>query len=167
MKSSLLFEFEVNKNDSTIHVKREFAANVDTVWEAWTHPEILDLWWAPKPYRTKTKSMDFTVNGYWLYAMISPEGEKHWCRADYKTIDIPKSFSCLDAFCDESGQHDTSMPRTHWTNIFSENTGRTTVDITLKYESLSDLEKIIEMGFREGFSMALENLDLYLESYTG
>lgn len=36
--------------------------------------------------------------------------------------------------------------------------------IGIEYDELADLEKIIEMGFKEGFTMALENLDLYLES---
>ena len=73
-----------------------------------------------------------------------------------------KQFSGLDAFCDENGTVNTDMPRTLWTNTFTENAGTTTVNIIAKYESLADLEKIIEMGFKEGFTMALENLDQYI-----
>ena len=164
MKSSLLFDFTVNKENNTVNVKREFAANLDLVWDAWTKPEILDLWWAPKPYQAKTKSMNFKEGGYWLYVMISPQDEKHWCRNDYHKIDPKKSFSGLDAFCDENGNINQDMPRTLWTNVFSENEDSTFVNITAKYNSLSDLEKIIEMGFKEGFTMALENLDQYIEA---
>jgi len=164
MKSSLLFDFTVNKENNTVNVKREFAANLDLVWDAWTKPEILDLWWAPKPYQAKTKSMDFKEGGSWLYVMISPQDEKHWCRNDYHKIDPKKSFSGLDAFCDENGNINQDMPRTLWTNVFSENEDSTFVNITAKYNSLSDLEKIIEMGFKEGFTMALENLDQYIEA---
>jgi len=164
MKSNLKFDFIVNKEDNTINVQREFAANLELVWEAWTNPEILDLWWAPKPYRTETKSMDFREGGMWLYAMISPEDEKHWCRNDYYKIEHQKSFSGLDAFCDENGDVNTNFPRTLWTNRFTGNGDITTVHIVSKYESLADLEKIIEMGFKEGFTMALENLDQYIEA---
>jgi uncharacterized glyoxalase superfamily protein PhnB/uncharacterized protein YndB with AHSA1/START domain len=163
MNSNLLFDFTVNKESKTVNVKREFAANLELVWEAWTNPEILDQWWAPKPYRTVTKSMDFREGGTWLYAMISPQDEKHWCKNDYQKIEHQKKFSGLDAFCDENGTVDTNMPRTLWTNTFAENAGTTMVNIVAKYESLADLEKVIEMGFKEGFSMALENLDLYIE----
>lgn len=164
MNSNLKFDFTVNKENNTVNVKREFAANLELVWDAWTKPEILDQWWAPKPYRTETKSIDFREGGMWLYAMISPENVKHWCKNDYHKIEHQQSFSGLDAFCDENGEVNKEMPRTFWTNEFNENGNTTLVNITAKYDSLSDLEKIIEMGFKEGFTMALENLDQYIEA---
>ncbi|MEQ9167995.1 MAG: SRPBCC domain-containing protein [Fulvivirga sp.] len=162
MKSSLLFDFTVDKENATVHVKREFAAPKKIVWDAWTKPEILDIWWAPKPYRTETKSMDFREGGMWLYAMVSPENVKHWCKNDYQKIKPLTMFSGLDAFCDENGIINKQMPRTLWKNEFSENGDTTIVNITAKYDSLSDLEKVIAMGFKEGLSMALENLDQYI-----
>lgn len=164
MNSNLKFDFTINKENNTVNVKREFAANLELVWEAWTIPEILDQWWAPKPYRTKTKSMDFIEGGMWLYAMISPEDEKHWCKNDFHKIEPQKSFTGLDAFCDENGIVNTDMPRTLWTNTFIENGATTMVNIVAKYENLADLEKIIALGFKEGFTMALENLDQYIEA---
>lgn len=167
MKTNLLFDFTVDKENNTIHVKREFAASRELVWDAWTKPEILDQWWAPKPYRTETKSMDLREGGRWLYAMVSPKDEKHWCKADYKSVEDQKSLSWLDAFCDENGNANTTKPRTFWTNIFTEEDGVTTVNVTLKHDSLKDIETLIEMGFREGFTMALENLDELLERSSG
>lgn len=164
MKSNLLFDFSVNKENKTISVKREFAAGLDQVWAAWTRSELLDQWWAPKPYHVKTKSMDFREGGSWLYAMISPENEAHWCTLDYKKITDRESFSGLDAFCDEQGNINTGFPRSLWTNSFSGNNETTTVDILIRYDDLSDLEKILEMGFREGFTMCLGNLDELLET---
>ncbi len=164
MNTHLLFDFSVDKQNNTINVKREFAAEVELVWAAWTTPELLDQWWAPKPYQTKTKSMDFRVGGSWLYAMISPEGQEHWCRADYQQIDPQKSFSGLDAFCDKEGNIDQTFPRSLWNNTFNASGENTVVDIVIKYEQLADLEKIIELGFKEGFTMALGNLDQYFEA---
>lgn len=165
MKTAQLFEFTVDKGSNTVNVKREFAANLDLVWNAWTKPELLDQWWAPKPYRTETKSMDFKEGGMWLYAMISPSNEKHWCKNDYHKIDWQKSFTGLDAFCDENGSVNQDMPRTIWTNVFSVTGDKTLVTITAKYDSLADLEKIIELGFKEGFTMALGNLDELLLTF--
>ena len=59
MNSNLLFDFIVDKETQTVNVKREFNAGLALVWDAWTKPELLDQWWAPKPYQNKTKSMDF------------------------------------------------------------------------------------------------------------
>lgn len=164
MKSNLVFDFVVNKENNTVNVKKEFDATLDLVWEAWTNPEILDLWWAPKPWKTETVSMDFREGGTWLYYMQGPEGDRHYCKNDYETINIQKSFSGLDAFCDENGKTNEDFPRTLWKNTFSENEGITTVLIVARYDNLEDLEKIIAMGFKEGFTMAIGNLDNYLES---
>jgi uncharacterized glyoxalase superfamily protein PhnB/uncharacterized protein YndB with AHSA1/START domain len=164
MKNHLLFEFTVNKENNTVNVTREFAANLDLVWDAWTKPEILDQWWAPKPYKNVTKSMDFTEGGTWLYYMISPENEVHWCKNDYLKINPKTSYTGLDAFCDEYGNTNTDMPRTEWTNTFTENTETTTVSIVAKYESLEELEKVIAMGFKEGFTMGMNQLDEYISA---
>lgn len=161
---NLLFDLSVNKLNNTIIVKREFAAGLHQVWNAWTRPEILDQWWAPKPYRNVTKSLDFREGGRWLYYMINPKNEVHWCKADYKHIEYEKQINWLDAFCDESGQENTVKPRSLWTINFAESNGITTTNITLEHESLEDLEMMVKMGFNEGFTMGLTNLDEVLLS---
>ena len=164
MNSNLLFDFSVNKENNTIYIKREFDAGIELVWQAWTTPGLLDQWWAPKPYHIETKALHLEVGGVWLYAMVSPKGEKTWCKADYRAIRTNKLLSWLDAFCDENGIENTDKPRSLWTNNFSENSGVTTVDITLRHDKPEDVEAMIKMGFKEGLTMALENLDQYLEA---
>jgi PhnB protein len=164
MNNHLLFDFIVDKSTQTITVKRAFAANLELVWEAWTTAEILDQWWAPAPWRAQTKHMDFREGGYWLYAMVGPAGEKHWSRADYLKIQHQKSFTAMDGFCDENGNPNTAMPRNKWDNQFIAQGDATLVHILLTFDTLEDLEKILSMGFREGFTAGLENLDRYLEA---
>lgn len=162
MKKSILFNFDVDKANKKIMVERSFNAPLDLVWAAWTEPEIMDLWWAPKPWKTETVKMDFRVGGTWLYYMAGPEGERHYCRADYTAIEHEKSYQGLDAFCDENGVINTSMPRNNWNVRFTAQGDTTLVNVQLTFDELSDLEKIIEMGFKEGFTMALGNLDEYI-----
>jgi PhnB protein len=120
MKNSIVFEFSVDKENKVIRVEREFAAPLAKVWAAWTQSEILDQWWAPKPWQTKTKSLDFREGGFWLYAMVGPDNTTQWCRADYKSIITHRSFSGYDAFCDENGNINRDFPRSLWTNQFKE-----------------------------------------------
>ena len=159
MNGNLLSDFTVNIETGTIHIKREFNANLELVWEAWTKPELLEKWWAPKPYHIETKIFDLKVGGTWLYAMVSPQDEKMWCKGDYKAIETSKLLSWLDAFCDENGNENTIKPRSLWTNTFTEKSGITLVSISLKHDKLEDMEQMIEMGFRDGLTMALGNLD--------
>ena len=140
-------------------VVREFDAPLDHVWKAWTESELLDQWWAPKPWRAETKTMDFREGGTWLYSMVGPDGSRHWSRADFKTVIPNKSFIGDDAFCDENGKINPEMPRMHWENEFSETANGTKVTVEITFSSEEQLEKIIEMGFKEGFTMAHGNLD--------
>jgi uncharacterized protein YndB with AHSA1/START domain len=164
MKTSALFDFSIDRENKKIKVGREFAASLTKVWAAWTKSELLDQWWAPKPWKTRTKFLDFREGGFWLYAMVGPEGEIQWCRADYKSVKAFKGFSGRDAFCNENGEIMEDFPGSLWTTRFTENGGSTLVSIEIEYKGIADLEKIIEMGFREGFTAALENLDDLLGS---
>ncbi|MDR2038835.1 MAG: SRPBCC domain-containing protein [Bacteroidales bacterium] len=162
MKNKPLSDFRINTENNTVHITREFAANVEFVWNAWTKPMFLDQWWAPKPYRTETRSMDFKEGGMWLYAMISPENETHWSKAEYKSIEPTRQISWLDAFCDENGNENPEMPHSLWTINFIENNGITSVNINIRHDRTADLEMLIQMGFKEGINMAFENLDKLL-----
>ncbi|WP_194776220.1 SRPBCC domain-containing protein [Pararhodonellum marinum] len=164
MNPAILFNFEVDKTNHSIHVERSFPAPIDLVWAAWTEAEILDQWWAPKPYQAVTKSLDFKVGGRWHYYMKGPEGDIHWCRFDYESIEKEKSFSGIDAFCDENANMNNTKPRVKWKNEFSEEENNTLVNIHLEFNSLEDLETIIQMGFKEGFTAGLENLDQYINA---
>ena len=164
MNKAILFNFNVDKANNQIKVERSFNAPLDLVWSAWTEAEILDQWWAPKPWRAETKTMDFKEGGHWHYAMVSPEGEKHWGKVGFLTIIPQEFFSAFDGFCDENGVLNTSLPRNKWENNFSAQGENTVVNILLSFDTLEDLEKIIEMGFKEGFTAGLENLDQYIES---
>jgi len=160
MSTHLLFDFTVAKEDNRIVVKRTFAAPPDLVWDAWTNADLLDQWWAPKPYLAQTISMNFSPGGMWHYAMVSPEGKKHYCKVYYQTVEPQKMFSYRDAFCDEHGVDMPDMPRMHWVNTFiSDSKDSTTVHLVLTFESEEALETILRMGMQEGFTMALSNLD--------
>ncbi|WP_036384400.1 SRPBCC domain-containing protein [Muricauda sp. MAR_2010_75] len=159
MKTNLLFDFAVDRENSTVLVKREFAAMGDVVWDAFTKPEILDQWWAPQPWVSKTKYMNFEVGGTRLYVMCGPNGEEHWALADFTSITPKTNFQYADAFCDENGNINEEFPRSKWNLDFENQENTTLVNITIKHENLEDLEKIIEMGFKEGFTMALDHLE--------
>lgn len=164
MSKNLAFDFTVDKEKKTISIQREFAAEVSLVWDAYTMPEILDLWWAPKPWKTITKTMDFREGGHWLYAMVGPEGEEHFALASYKIIQPQKRFTGLDAFADAEGNINQDLPQSMWEVQFTDKGKMTLVEFQITFEDLVQLEATIEMGFKEGFTSALGNLDQYLES---
>jgi len=150
-------DFAVDKTTKTVTFSREFDADLSLVWDAYTKQEILDQWWAPKPWTSKTKFMDFEVGGRRFYAMVSPEGQEHWSIQKYTSISPKTNFKLLNAFADKD--ENPELPGSEWDLNFSEQNGKTTVHISIYNESLVRLEKMIEMGFKEGTAMTLKNLD--------
>jgi uncharacterized protein YndB with AHSA1/START domain len=157
MNNDLLFEFTVDKATKTVIITREFDAELSLVWDAFTKAELLDQWVAPKPWVSKTKFMDFKVGGRRFYAMVSPEGQERWAIQRYTSISPKTNFKMFNAFADKD--ENPELPGSEWDYSFSEQDGRTTVRITIYNESLARLEKMIEMGFTEGFKMSMINLE--------
>lgn len=150
-------DFIVDKTTKTVTFSREFDADLSLVWDAYTKQEILDQWWAPKPWTSKTKFMDFEVGGRRFYAMVSPEGQEHWSIQKYTSISPKTNFKLLNAFADKD--ENPELPGSEWDLNFSEQNGKTTVRISIYNESLVRLEKMIEMGFKEGTAMTMKNLE--------
>jgi uncharacterized protein YndB with AHSA1/START domain len=155
--NNLLFDFTVNKATKTVSITREFDAELSLVWDAFTRKEILDQWWAPKPWSSKTKVMDFKVGGRRFYAMVSPEGQERWSIQKYTSISPKTNFKMFSAFADKD--ENPELPGSDWDYTFKEEDGKTIVNIIIYNESLARMEKMIEMGFTEGFKMSMNNLE--------
>ena len=156
MINNLLFEFTVDKAKKTVYITREFDADLSLVWDAFTKPEILDQWWAPKPWVSKTKFMNFEVGGRRFYAMVSPEGQERWASQKYTSISPKSNFKFFNAFADKD--ENLELPGSEWDHTFSEQNGTTKVSISIYNESLERLERILD-GFTQGMKMSLNNLE--------
>ena len=162
MTNNLLFDFTVDKATKTVFVTREFDAELSQVWDAFTKAEILDQWVAPKPWTSKTKAMDFKVGGRRFYAMVSPEGQERWAIQKYTSISPKTNFKMFNAFADKD--ENPELPGSDWDYTFKEDNGRTTVNIVIYNESLARMERMIEMGFTEGFKLSMNNLESLLNA---
>lgn len=159
MKSNLLFDFLPDKEKNTITIRREFAAHRQLVWDCYTKAELLNQWFAPKPFTTKTKSMDFRAGGHWHYAMVAPDGNEHWGWTEYTSINPIDRYTTLDAFSNEAGEINAELPRANWVVTFTDKGVHTVVETVVTYASLTDLETVINMGMEEGMKSTLEKLD--------
>ena len=160
--NNLLFDFTIDKAAKTVYITREFAAELPLVWDAFTKPELLDQWVAPEPWTSRTKYMNFEVGGRRFYAMVSPEGHELWAIQEYTSITPKTNFKMFNAFADKDGN--PQLPGSHWDYNFSEINGITKVKITIVNESLERMEKMIELGFEQGFKMSIDNLEKLLAS---
>ena len=103
--------------------------------------------------------MEFKAGGYWHYAMITPDGQSFWSRIDYQTISPIDGYTALDGFSDEAGVVNPDMPRSRWEVTFTDANERTLVTTVVAYNSAEDVQKVVDMGMKEGMTSTLERLD--------
>ena len=159
MKSILQFDFIVDKEKNTLTIRREFAAERQLVWNCYTKSDLLNQWFAPHPFTTKTKSMDFSEGGHWHYAMVDPSGPEYWGYTGFVKISPIDFYTSTDSFCDAEGNVNTELPGAFWVVTFSDKAENTIVETEVQYQSLTDLETIIDMGMQEGMKSTLLKLD--------
>lgn len=150
-------EFIVNKETKTVTITKEFAARLDLVWAAYTEAELLDQWWAPKPFESKTKVLDFEVGGRRFYAMVGPDGAARWAVQKYTSITPKTNFKFFNAFAD--ADENLQLPGSDWNFDFIDQGETTTVSVSIYNESLERMEMILASGFTEGVKLQLQSLD--------
>ena len=156
-------QVEKDLNNEKIIVTKHFNAKPEMVWNAWTKKDILDQWWAPKPWRAETSKLELKEGGTWQYAMVGPENERQHGKFQYTKLHAPKSFEGTDMFTDEKGFVNADMPQANWKVDFRSAGAGTDVKIAITSKTELAIQRMLDMGFEEGFKMGLNNLDEYLE----
>lgn len=84
-------------------IERLVAAPRDRVFAAWTRPEILARWWAPKGCATPFCRTDPRPGGVFHYGIHTPEGRVCWGKGVYLEIVENERIVYADYFSDEAG----------------------------------------------------------------
>lgn len=140
----------------------EFDAGVDRVWRIWADPRQLERWWGPPTWPATFEAYEFEPGGRAAYFMTGPDGEKArgWWRIT--GIDAPYRLTFDDGFADENGAPVVEMGETHATVTLEELGGRTRMTMVTTFESLEQLNQMVEMGMEEGLKLALGQVDALL-----
>ena len=162
--SSNKTNIEKNLKEKSILVARAFDAPLTNVWRAYTESNLLEQWWGPSPWRAETKTFDFKVGGAWLYAMVSPEGEKHWAIMQYTGIEPLVRIEIVDAFCDAEGVINHTFPKSVGSFNFTQTQTGVLVEFKMSYPTEQDILTLVEMGFEQGITTALDQLEKLLHS---
>ena len=157
MESNIVFNKDFDA--ASAFVMTVYPTDVSVIWDYFTKAELVDQWWAPKPWKCETRRMDFHEGGIWNYAMVGPENERHYAGANYHEINFHRSFDWTDFFTDEQGKIDQQFQSVKWLIGFTGVEEGTKLTVNIHFNSEEDMKKILDLGFEEGFKTALAQLE--------
>ncbi|MGB0944477.1 MAG: SRPBCC family protein [Marinomonas sp.] len=91
----------------SLTISQEFNASVETLFNAWTTPEVISQWFAPGNMTVPEASVDFKVGGAYRFVMQNQEGEQFIVGGEYKEIAKPEKL--VFSWQWESSPHTTTV----------------------------------------------------------
>ena len=93
-----------NKLKKDLIIERSFNAPRELLWQAWTNPQIVRLWWGPRYFTAPYIKIDLRVGGSYFYCMRAPDGKNFWSTGTYREIVDPERLVITDSFANEMGE---------------------------------------------------------------
>ena len=77
--------------ETSVQLRRTFAAPREKVFRAWTDPEELKRWWGPEGYATPSAQADLRVGGTYRLGMQKlPAGDIFYLAGTYREVRPPE-----------------------------------------------------------------------------
>ncbi|GAA4265919.1 SRPBCC domain-containing protein [Frondihabitans peucedani] len=158
-------ESTVDADALTLTFVAEFDAAPDRVWQLWVDPRQLERWWGPPTWPATFVEHDPTPGGVSKYFMTGPDGTRSagWWR--FVSLTPPESLVFEDGFATEAGELDDSLPTTRTSVTLAGIDGgdtRTRMTTVTRFTSADELEKLLQMGMREGMTEAMGQIEAIL-----
>jgi uncharacterized protein YndB with AHSA1/START domain len=112
-----------------IRISRVYDAPVKAVWDAWTDPKQVAQWWGPRGFTLTTHSKDLRPGGAWNYTMHGPDGTDYPNTTKYHEVEKHAKLVY------DHGANENQPPLFRVTVLFSEQRGKTKMEMTMALES--------------------------------
>lgn len=142
----------------TMTITAEFDADAERLWELWSDPRQLERWWCPPTHSSTFVEHELTVGARTTYFMTGPDGERRdgWWRIE--EVERPHRLRIKDDAVDDKGKPDDGGP-TAMTVTITEADGTATMSIQTHFADRESLEQTIELGFEQGLTETLNQID--------
>lgn len=147
-------------SNRTLTLERTFDAPIHLVWEAWTQPEHIAMWWGAKGMTINVVEHDFRVGGQWKYVMPMPDGSEFVSDGEYKEIVEHKKIVTLA----------NMKPMTVGVEIhasFEADGDKTKFTFSVLHDTAEYCQQQEQMGFYNGWGSAFERLNGHLLESAG
>ena len=147
-------------------LERTLDAPVDLVWKAYTDPEHLKQWFAPKPYEISEIDLDLTPGGVFRIRMTGPDGfdTGHGTPGCVLEVIEGKKLVWTSALGpgfrpNEAGEGCESFPMTAVITFADAGGGKTAYKAVALHKDAVDKETHEKMGFHEGWGTTAGQLE--------
>jgi uncharacterized protein YndB with AHSA1/START domain len=121
------------------------------VFDALTKPELLKRWFGPRGWSLVVCEADLKAGGAWRWVLRGPDGRDMGMRGVYQEITPPERLVSTESFDDYPGESLNTL-------ILSEEDGKTTFTITVRYASQEIRDAVIKSGMEHGAAECYDKL---------
>jgi uncharacterized protein YndB with AHSA1/START domain len=143
-------------SDRELVVTRTFNAAASMVFDAWTKPEILKLWWAPKSLGVSLFecTSDLRVGGTYRYVFGRNPNNPEVFSGHYKEVSPPSRLVFSQVYERFADAGEVTVTAT-----FEESNGKTRLTLHQLFPSKEALDGAVASGMEHGMRETLEQLD--------
>jgi uncharacterized protein YndB with AHSA1/START domain len=150
-------------SDHDLVLERVLDAPRALVWQAWTDPELMKKWWAPRPYRTPEIEIELRPGGKFYSRMTGPDGfdsAGEGCVLEVVEGErIVWTSALLGGWRPAADIQDCGgFPFTAIVTLADTDDGKTRYRAVALHRNAADRETHATMGFQEGWGTCAEQL---------
>ena len=157
--------------DTDLILERTLDAPIELVWEAYTNPEHIKQWFAPKPYQITECEFDLHPGGIFRIRMVGPDGfdTGHGVPGCVLEVIDREKLTWTSALGpgyrpNLSGEGCESFPFTAVVTFADAGNGKTAYRAVALHKDVADREKHEQMGFNEGWGTVAGQLEEFAQS---
>lgn len=147
-------------------LERTLNAPRDLVWKAYTDPEHMKRWFAPKPYEITELDLDLTPGGIFRIRMVGPDGFDTGHGTPGCVLEVVEGEKLVWTSAlgpgyrpNEMGEGCESFPFTAVVTFADAGNGRTNYKAVALHKDAADRETHEKMGFHEGWGTCAAQLE--------
>ena len=158
-------------NHTDLVLERTLDAPIDLVWEAYTNPEHIKHWFAPRPYQITECELDLQPGGIFRIRMVGPDDfdTGHGTPGCVLEVVEQKRLSWTSALGpgyrpNQMGEGCESFPFTAIVTFADAGNGKTHYKAIALHKDAADKATHEQMGFHDGWGTVADQLGEFAKS---